>query len=99
MLKLISVLDTVTAAYLNPNCARTTAEALRMFESACKDPNCQFSKHPSDYSLFELGEFDELSGRLLSYEIPRLIARATEFVPNGQFIPAQQNNISQLHSN
>lgn len=80
MLKVISVQDSIASAFLQPAYARTTAEAIRIFESHCRDPKSQFALHPSDYSLYEIGTFDEISGEIKPTTPIVFISRATEFV-------------------
>lgn len=78
-MKLVTVYDTKAQAHLGVHVARTTAEALRQFESSCKSPDSNFYKFPSDFILFELGEFDEVTGKLTPYDDKRSIATSAEF--------------------
>lgn len=64
MLKIFTVYDSKAEAYLQPFYAQATGAAVRMFESAAKDPEHHFHKHAGDYTLFELGSFDEQTGKL-----------------------------------
>lgn len=59
-----SVYDVKAGAYLSPFFARTAAVAVRMFCSAVRDNAHDFHKYAEDYSLFEIGAFDESSGEL-----------------------------------
>lgn len=61
-MKIYSIYDSKSEAYMNPWYARTKGEAIRSFEQACKDEKSQLSKYPEDFTLFELGEFDEYMG-------------------------------------
>lgn len=60
-LKLASVYDTVAGVYCRPFCARSEAEAQRIFLAMCEQDET-VSKAPSDYRLYVLGEFDEVEG-------------------------------------
>lgn len=60
-LKLCSVLDTVAGVYSRPFCARSEAEAQRIFLLMCEQDET-VKRSPSDYRLFILGEFDEVEG-------------------------------------
>jgi len=51
--------DVKAEAYMPPFFAPTVGMAHRMFEDACKDENSQFSKHPEDFRLFEIGTWDD----------------------------------------
>lgn len=61
--KVFSVFDSKVGAFQQPFFARTAGEALRMFENAVRDSNSGFHAHPGDYSLFEIGSFDDLSAK------------------------------------
>lgn len=60
-LVLASVLDTVAGVYSRPFCARSEAEAQRIFLAMCQqDETVKLA--PSDYRLYVLGAFDEVEG-------------------------------------
>lgn len=78
-MKCFAVYDLKVAAYLNPIFFRTSAEAIRAFETSCKDSNTQFFQYPSDFQLFDLGSFDINSGDFDLHAKPVPIAHAAEF--------------------
>ncbi|QCQ84806.1 nonstructural protein [Blackfly microvirus SF02] len=57
-----SVFDSKVGAFSPPFFVKTRGEAIRSFTDACKDSSLPFTKHPADYRLFFLGEFDDVSG-------------------------------------
>lgn len=79
-MKIVSVQDTKAQAFLNPVIQRTTAEALRTFEAQTQQEGSAFNKHPSDFILFELGEWNELTAEIIVYPKPRALATASEFI-------------------
>lgn len=60
--QIISVYDAAVGEYLQPTQVRTTLEGLRAFKDAVNNPQSDFHKWPSDYTLFNLGEFDTETG-------------------------------------
>ena len=64
LLKAFAVYDQKAEAYLRPFFTKTRGQAIRGFVDAVNDPNHEFNKHPDDYTLFYLGEFDETKGEL-----------------------------------
>jgi len=62
--KVFSVFDDKAKAYLPPFFLHTSGMAFRAFQDACRDEGHQFCKHPEDYVLFEIGEFDDVKGVL-----------------------------------
>lgn len=63
MRKLImAVRDAKAEAFMPPMFVQAAGLGLRAFSDAINDPQHEFSRHPEDYSLYMLGEFDELQG-------------------------------------
>lgn len=60
--RIFSVLDLKIGAYASPFFMPTVAAAKRAFSGACNDPSTMLYKHPEDFSLYLLGEFDDESG-------------------------------------
>lgn len=67
LLKMFSVYDSKAEAYLQPFYANTTALAVRMFTSACNNPEQDFNKYAADYTLFEIGTFETDTGIAMAY--------------------------------
>lgn len=78
-LKIFSVYDSKVEAYLPPHTLRSTGEALRVFAELSNNPEVEFCKHPGDYTLFELGEWDETTGLIALYEAKRNLGLARDF--------------------
>lgn len=57
---------------------RSSGEAIKIFGIAAGDPNHDFHKYAEDYTLFELGEWDEMSGTLVPYDTARPLIKAIE---------------------
>lgn len=71
--------DQALDAFANPFVVPTVAIALRSFKEECKNKDSPLRQHPSDFSLYVLGEFDARTGALTS-QVPQRIAGALEFV-------------------
>lgn len=78
-MKIYSVYDSKAEAYMAPWYARTKGEAIRSFEQAVINPETQLNKHPADYTLFELGEFDEYTGTLTANIAKTALVNALDF--------------------
>ncbi len=57
--KLFSIFDVKAQAYLPPFCLPERGMAIRVFGDCVNSSDHQFGKHPGDYTLFELGSFDD----------------------------------------
>lgn len=60
--KSFSVYDDKAKAYLPPFFLPEVAQAIRTFGDCATDEKHEFGKHPEDYTLFQVGEFDTNSG-------------------------------------
>jgi len=58
-LQVFSVFDAKTMAYLTPVYMHTKGEMLRAMVDCYNLPDHQFRRHPSDYTVFHLGEYDD----------------------------------------
>lgn len=79
-LKLFCVFDAKIGAYNRPFCARTVGEAIHMFESSVKAEQSGMKGFEVDYSLFEVGSFDDVTGGFDCPNAPQQVAVATQFV-------------------
>lgn len=70
ILKTFSIYDSKAEAFLSPFFSHTAGLALRNFEEAANTEGHAFKKHPGDYSLFELGEFDDVTGQIIMHSTP-----------------------------
>lgn len=59
-----SVYDGAASAFLPPFFLPAMGQAIRAFTDAVNDPNHQFAKHATDYSLWCIGIFDDSAGEL-----------------------------------
>lgn len=75
-IKVFSVWDKKALAYMNPFYYLQTGQAIRGFSDAVNDPQSPFFKHPEDFTLFQVGEWDDRDGRLGALEQPILVEEA-----------------------
>jgi hypothetical protein len=59
---IFSVFDEKAMAYLPPFVMHREEMAMRVFSDCVNDSDHAFGKHPSDYTLFCLGGFDDGTG-------------------------------------
>lgn len=76
-----SLFDVKAKAYCVPFFVHNVNLALRSFGDAVLDQSTGISKHPEDFMLYRLGEYDDNSGKLLSLNEPEFVANAVDFVP------------------
>jgi hypothetical protein len=88
-MKMYSVYDSKVEAFMSPFAMRAKGEALRAFTTTVNDPQSNISQYPEDYSLHEVGEWDEKSGQLKPLTAPIHLGQAVEF-KNQPSSPVQQ---------
>lgn len=79
-MKLFTVWDAKAEAYLQPFFCPTKGQALRSFSAAVNKPDHDLHLYAEDYSLFEIGEWDDSTGiiTMLEHRIP--LGGAHEFL-------------------
>lgn len=80
LLKVFSVYDSQVEAYMQPFFCQSKGHAIRSFTEAVSDSSSTIGKYPSDFTLFELGEFDDQKAFFDLYDTPRSLGVAVEFV-------------------
>jgi len=73
---IFAIYDAKAEAFITPFFLPTRAMAVRSFETAVNDPNSMICKYALDYSLFELGTFDDTNGRVEPLPQNKLIVLA-----------------------
>jgi len=63
--KLFSVHDTVAKTFIQPFCVPSVAIAIRHFTNCANDKQTDIGRNPSDFVLYELGEFDTDLGNIV----------------------------------
>lgn len=66
--KVFALFDSKAQAYCMPFYAPAVGLAVRNVADAAKDPQCTFGKHPEDFTLYQIGEFDDSLGLLVGME-------------------------------
>jgi len=75
--QVFSVRDSKAAAYALPFFLPRMEIALRSFRDAVKNPEHDMHRHPEDYALYCIGEYDDATGQMSAVE-PVLVAQALE---------------------
>lgn len=74
-----SVYDSKVQLFAQPFFMRTKGEALRGWIDVANDPKTNICKYPEDYSLFELGEYEEESGSFKNHQAPVNMGMAAQY--------------------
>jgi len=93
-LNIYSIYDTASGLYSRPFFTQSDAEAVRSFKDISLDADHPIGKHPEDYTLFRLGVFDDVKGKLYNEENESL-STALEQVSASRRV--NQDNIQKLN--
>lgn len=77
-MKVFSVYDCKAEAYMQPMFMQSRGVAIRSFGAAASDEKHDFSRFAEDYTLFELGEFNESDASFKLYSTPISLGKASE---------------------
>lgn len=80
ILKIYSVYDSKAEAFASPMYFQTKGQAIRSFTEAANDKSHPIGKYPEDFTIFELGEFNDSNSRFTLYDTPYSLGLAIEFV-------------------
>lgn len=78
--KIFSIFDSKAETFNTPIFLPTDGQAIRIFDDMTNDGKSEVSKHPEDYTLFVLGEFDSDNGLVTPLNTPKSLGLAQEFV-------------------
>ncbi|QGH72845.1 MAG: DNA binding protein [Microviridae sp. ctjyu33] len=79
ILKVFTVYDSKVEAFLPPFFMKSKGEAVRGFTEVCNDSKSNFFKYPEDYTLFEVGSFDDATGKFDLHKTLVSIGLGVEF--------------------
>ncbi len=71
--KIFSVYDIAAASFQKPFFAGQAGEAMRSFCDICADDKHPLGQHPEDYTLMEVGVWDDQSGEILDIVSQKVI--------------------------
>lgn len=78
-LKIYTIYDTQAEWYSQPFFARANGEALRSFANICQDPKHAIGQHPSHYTLFEIGLWDDSKANIQMLQAKVSLGSGNEF--------------------
>lgn len=77
--RMYSVFDVKAAVYSVPFSAPNDQMAVRSFGDGCQDERSPWAKHPEDYSLHLVGQFDDAAGAVSPVSPVVFVAKAADF--------------------
>lgn len=87
--KVFAIYDSKTDAYMTPFFAPNGEDATRRVLSTAQQPNSLFHQFADDYTVMELGEWDEDSGTITTLEQNRVVGNVRHLI--NQYNKAQRD--------
>lgn len=95
-IKLYSIMDAKLATFGSIHQSLTDSAAVRQFADVIQDKNNFISKHPEDFSLYRIGEYDDETGNLIP-SVPQALVTASSLLSNEpNEIPLENNGRAAL---
>lgn len=88
-----AIFDSKVKIFTQPYLFVNKGAALRTWQEAANDPQSPYCKHPEDFTMFIVGEYNDETGILTHLTAFESLGNALQF-KNIQ----QQNNVTNLHS-
>lgn len=73
---IMSIFDVKVSAFQRPSFSPTVPAFVRACQDEVNRPDSEMGKHPEDYQIFKIGEFDDESGLLVPLTPPDMIVVA-----------------------
>lgn len=81
-MQIFAVKDTKAGTFYQPFVRTNSAVAERDFQTMCSDKNSLTGKYPEHFDLYDLGIFDERTGKMDLYESPMHVVKGTDLIQN-----------------
>lgn len=80
LLQIFAVYDSKVEAYMSPFFMQSRGQAIRAFCDTAEDSSSQIGKHPADFTLFHLGEYDDSNASFSLVPTPISLGVALELL-------------------
>jgi hypothetical protein len=84
IVKIFSIYDSKAEAYNSPFYMQTQSLAIRAFTDEANNLDSQIGKHPADFTLFYMGEYDDHTASFNLEDTKISLGVASEFVGKEQ---------------
>ena len=82
-LRLYTLHDSKANRFTHPMTMMNDGDAIRGFTTVLNTPNTSYNLYPDDFTLFAIGEFDELTGKITPFQIYDSLGNGAHLKPGG----------------
>lgn len=76
LVQVYSIRDRKAESFMQPFFSLADGMAARSFSDMVNDPGQMVARHPEDFDLYAIGQFDDTDGRLVGTQTPRFVVAA-----------------------
>lgn len=78
--KMFTIYDSKAETYSSIMLQNTTASFMRGFANEVQKPESTYHMYPADFTLFEIGEYDDQTGQVQAYQAKKSLGLALDFL-------------------
>ncbi len=67
-----TIYDVASGVYMRPFFSQADGQAIRSFKDIATDADHEIGKHPEDYTLYRIGNFNDTTGKMGGDELEKL---------------------------
>ena len=67
-----TIYDVASGIYMRPFFSQADGQAVRGFKDMATDATHEVGKHPEDYTLYRIGTFNDITGKMEGEELEKL---------------------------
>ena len=71
-LQAYTIYDVASGTYMRPFYSEADGQAIRGFKDIAQDENHEVGKHPEDYTLYRIGDFNTVTGKMAGEELEKM---------------------------
>lgn len=91
IIQTFAVYDSKAKAYMQPFFMHNPEMAIRSFTQSVTNEDTLFNQNPLDYTLFQIAEYDDEIGKILSLHVPEQLITAQQALNNFQSMQLKLN--------
>jgi len=80
IIKILAIKDRQLDAFMRPFFMASIGAAVRGFQDEINRDDSEMKKHPDDYDLYWLGDWEDHTGKFIPNEIPEQVAIGKQLV-------------------
>lgn len=88
--KIFTLYDVKAVSFLQPFFLQNSSLAIRALEATLKDEKSAICQNPEDYTLYELGSYDDQNAQIETYDTPKVIQTCVAL--KAQLLQREQDN-------